>query len=306
MYSVIVPVYNSEKTLPELCSRTISALEEFESDYEIILVNDCSKDKSWEVLKELHLKNNMIKVINLSKNYGQHAALMCGLKYAIGDVVVTIDDDLQHPPEEIPKMIKYLKNNPEIDVVIGSYMKKQHSLWRNAGSIVMKFLSQKTIKQETNFKLTSFRAIRGKVAKTISSIHIQKPRIGTLILHTTQKIATIMVEHNAREYGQSGYTFKKLFHDLVNNVISNSTLPLKLISILGFWISFFSMIFIVYIIGKYFLFGTSVKGWSSLTVMITFFSGLILFTLGIIGEYLLLILLETRKLPIFIEREKHL
>ncbi len=305
--SNVIPVYNSEKSLHELCSRLTAVYEKvIKADYELILVNDCSSDNSWNVLKELHASNQNIKVINLAKNAGQHAATLCGLKYCTGDFVVLLDDDLQHPPEEIVKLVSCITADSEIDVVIGSYEKKKHSAVRNIGSHAMKYTSAYIHKSKDNLRLTSFRIMRISVAREVVKIQVHKPRIGYLIRMTTNRISSVIVEHHQRKYGSSGYTFVRLVKDFILNIINNTTLPLKMISIIGTIISIFSMLFAMYLIGRFFFGGHSVKGWTSLMVTVSFFSGFILFTLGIIGEYLLRILIETKKLPLYHERETHI
>jgi dolichol-phosphate mannosyltransferase/undecaprenyl-phosphate 4-deoxy-4-formamido-L-arabinose transferase len=306
-YSVIVPVFNSEKSLDELCLRVKNVFEDnIREDYEIILVNDCSRDNSWEVMKKLHNANNKVKVINLARNAGQHAATLCGLNHFTGDFVILIDDDLQHPPEEIPKLVNHIVANDEIDVVIGSYIKKKHSFVRNIGSKAMNYLSVLIFKSENKVRFTSFRIIRAYIAREITEIHINKPGISVLLRMTTSKISSVLVEHKERKVGKSGYSFYMLVKHFCFNVINNSTLPLKFISAIGVFFSLLSLLFSAYLVYRHFVHGSSVKGWTSLMVMITFFSGLILITLGIIGEYLLRILIETRKFPNYTEREMYL
>ncbi len=304
-YSNVIPVYNSEKSLPELCERIKNVYETtVNADYEIILVNDCSKDNSWKVLKELHEKYDKVKAINLSKNSGQHSATQCGFKYCTGDYVVILDDDLQNPPEEIPKLINHILENEDIDVVIGTYISKQHSIVRNIGTKLMKVFSSIMFKTDGKLKFTTFRIVRGSIAKEISGIRIARPGIGSMIRATTSRISSVMVEHKERKFGRSGYSFNRLVKRFFNNIFDNSILPLKFISFLGVFFAFLGLGYAGYLVVRYFLHGSSIKGWTSLMVMVTFFSGTILFTLGIVGEYLLRILIETRKLPTHLEREK--
>lgn len=306
-YSVVVPVFNSENSLGELCTRIICVFDQvLNEDYEIILVNDSSKDRSWEIMKSLHKGNEKIKIINLAKNVGQHAATLCGLSNISGDYALLLDDDLQHPPEEIPKLINHILLCNELDVVIGAYIKKKHSLFRNLGSIAMKQTSSLIFRKDTDIKFTSFRIIRGDLAREIAKIHIHKPRIGVLLRHTTSRFSTVMVEHDERKYGSSGYTYLRLCKDYLLNIINNSTLPLKVISLFGILMFVISMFFGIFLVAQHFWGSSSVKGWTSMMVVTTFFSGFILFTLGIIGEYLLRILIETRKMPNYIERDKYM
>jgi polyisoprenyl-phosphate glycosyltransferase len=304
--SLIIPVFNAEKSLNELCSRIIFVFEtQIKFDFEIILVNDASKDSSWEIMKQLNSKDSRIKVIDLAKNSGQHAAMHCGLQHFKGDYVLFMDDDLQHPPEEIPKLVRHIIENPDIDVVIGAFAEKKHSLIRNAGSKAMQIAGKKIFKKETSLRFTNFRIMRADIAQAIAKIHINKPRIGQLILHTTRNISSIVVEHDERKYGKSGYTFTRLVKDFILNIINNSALPLKLISSMGLIISIISFFIGLFYLLRYMIHGTSVAGWTSLIVITTLLSGFILFSLGIIGEYLIRILTEAKKLPNYLEREKH-
>jgi polyisoprenyl-phosphate glycosyltransferase len=216
-----------------------------------------------------------------------------------------MDDDLQHPPEEIPKLVGHIQANPHIDVVIGAFADKKHSIIRNAGSKAMQIAGNKIFKTDGNLRFTNFRIMRADIAHAIAKIHINKPRIGQLILHTTRNISSVVVEHDERKYGKSGYTFTRLVKDFILNIINNSALPLKLISSMGLIISIISFFIGLFFLLRYMIHGTSVAGWTSLIVITTLLSGFILFSLGIIGEYLIRILTEAKKLPNYLEREKH-
>jgi len=304
MYSIIVPVYNSQNSLVELHSRLQAVFENVvKEEFELILVNDSSRDSSWQLMKELHTLDKRVKIVNLAKNFGQHAALLCGLKYFSGDFVVMLDDDLQHPPEEIPKLIKAIEDNPEIDVVFGNYESKKHNWYRNLGSLAISKIGKRIAKRNSDIKVTSFRIIRASLAHKIAEIDIQQPRIGGLIMHATNRVMAIQVDHQPRAYGRSGYHLDRLFKDFLGIIIGNSVLPLKLISTFGVLLSIFSMFIGLYFVVRHIFFGVSVVGWTSLIVAITFFSGFILFTLGIIGEYLIRILMEAKKMPVYIERD---
>lgn len=306
-FSIIIPVFNAEKSLNELCTRIKSVFEDqLECDFEIVLVNDVSKDDSWTIMTQLHETDPRIKIINLAKNSGQHSAMHCGLQYFKGDYVLLMDDDLQHPPEEIPKLVDHIQANPDIDVVIGAFAEKKHSAIRNVGSKAMKIAGKKFFKTEGTLRFTNFRIMRADIAHAIAKINNSKPRIGQLILHTTRNISSVVVEHDERKYGKSGYTFARLAKDFILNIINNSALPLKLISSMGLVISIISFITGLYFLLRYFIQGTSVAGWTSLIVITTLLSGFILFSLGIVGEYLIRILTETKKLPNYMVREKHL
>jgi dolichol-phosphate mannosyltransferase/undecaprenyl-phosphate 4-deoxy-4-formamido-L-arabinose transferase len=305
LFSVIVPVYNSEKSLDELCSRVRKVFDDqVKSDFEMILVNDGSKDKSWEVMQKIHHQDSRIKIINLAKNCGQHSAMMCGLNNFSGDYAIFMDDDLQHPPEELPKLIKHIRMHPDIDVVIGTFVMKKHSIVRNIGSLAMNKVGSRMFATNSNIRFTNFRIIRRNIALNIASITIHRPRIGQLILLTTRNIASINVVHDPRKHGKSGYSFRRLSKDFVLNIINNSSLPLRLISYLGLVLASLSFLAALFYVLRYFIHGSSVKGWTSMIVLMSMYSGFILLSLGIIGEYLVRIYREARKMPNYVEREK--
>ncbi len=304
LYSIIIPVYNSENSLKELYERIMTVFDSVLNEkFEMILVNDSSGDNSWEVMQELHKADKRVKIINLANNFGQHAALLCGLKYFSGEFVVMMDDDLQHPPEEIPKMISVLHENPDVDVVFGDYKSKKHSLHRNLGSFIVNRIGKMVTKRDNDIRVTSFRVVRAELAKKLISINIQQPRVGGLIMHSTNRVMSVEVEHQPRVYGKSGYKFSRLYKDFLSIIIGNSVLPLKIISTFGVIVSLISMLIAAYYFIRYFVRGVSAVGWTSLIVAITFFSGVILFTLGIIGEYLIRILQEAKKMPVYVEQD---
>jgi polyisoprenyl-phosphate glycosyltransferase len=306
LISIVIPVFNASKSLEELCSRIHNVFQQtINEEYEIILVNDGSRDDSWNIMKQLHSKNNSIKIIDLTKNSGQHSAIMCGLNNFSGEYVIMMDDDLQHYPEEIPKLLNEIIQDESLDVVIGVFPEKKHNMIRNIGSKSMQYLGRKIFHMEKGIKFTNFRILRAATASHIAKFSVHRPRIGQLILHTTRRIKTVQVKHDQRKYGKSGYTMIRLFKDFFLNIISNSSLPLRLISYTGLIISLISFFIGCIFLIKFIVHGTSVVGWTSLIVTITFFSGFILLSLGIIGEYLIRILTENYKFPNYLEREKH-
>ena len=304
MYSIVIPVYNSEKSLTELYQRIRNVFEQtIKEPFEIILVDDSSRDRSYDVMLELHQGDSRVKIVQLARNYGQHAALLCGFRHATGDYVITMDDDLQHRPEELPKMITYLKDHPAVDVVIGKYDSKKHGVIRNLGTYVMNKISSHIFHKNDDLQLTSFRLMRKFVVKAMLDIHVNFPRIGHLLLMVSNRIVNVTVEHDERKFGKSGYSFGRLVKDFINNIITNSALPLIIMRNIGIGSFLLSIVLgIIYLI-RYFAFGVSVQGWTTLILISLLFFGLILLTLGIVGEYLMRILDEAKKMPNFVERE---
>lgn len=207
--SVVVPVYNSEYSLDELCGRLIYILSQMCFRYELILVDDGSNDKSYNKMLELHKNNNHIKAIQLRGNFGQQNALICGFHYAVLDYVVTMDDDLQHPPEEIPKL--YEKILEGYDIVYGIPIKKQHSSYRNLGTKATDLLFDKLCSKPHNIKVSSFRIMKKDLVQKITLDKTSFVYLSAMTFKNTNKVANVYVNHNCRKYGKSNYTFLKLF-----------------------------------------------------------------------------------------------
>lgn len=297
-YSVVVPVYNSEKSLNELYIRLKNVFDNIiNEEFELILVDDFSKDNSFAIMKQLHEKDYRVSSIQLSRNCGQHPAILCGFKFAKGEYVITMDDDLQHPPEEIPKLITHIKEHPELDVVIGKYTSKKHGAIRNLGTKLSNYVSYRVYGKPKELELTSFRIIRKFVVEELLSLSIDIPRIGNMLLQVNGRIGNVIVEHDERKYGKSGYTFGRLVKDLINNLVTNSSFPLICVRDVGMGSLILSVILGLYYLLKYFIRGTSIVGWTSLVLIIIFYCGLLLFAVGIIGDYLMKILNESKKMP---------
>lgn len=303
-YSIVIPVYNSEKSLEELSKRLNYVFEAIiHEDYELILVDDFSKDSSFEVITRLMENDSRITGVQLAKNCGQHSALLCGFSIAQGDFIITMDDDLQHPPEEIPKLIEKMQSSDDLDVVIGSYESKKHSLIRNIGTGLSAYVSYKAYGKPKELDLTSFRLMRKNVVSDILSMNIDTPRIGNMLLQVNGRIGNVTVTHDKRKYGKSGYTFSRLVKDLISNLFTNSSFPLIVVRDIGMASSALSVLLAMYFIIKYFVSGISVGGWTSTVLIILFIGGMILFAIGIIGDYLLRILNESKKIPNYFIRQ---
>ena len=295
--SVIIPCYNSEKFLKELNNRLLTVLKSINVTYEIIYVNDCSKDDTLNVLKEIVSLNEKIVAINLMFNVGQFRALMCGLENSRGKYIITMDDDLQHPPEEIVKMYFYSKSNNHIDAVFGKPMVKQHAWFRKVGSYFIRKVNEYIFNKPRHLVMSSFRCFTRDLVDTIISHKTMFPVMGPIILKSTNRIENIEVRHDQRKYGKSNYNFLKLIKTTMDNVINFSSLPLKCISIIGVTASIISIIIMFYFLVKYFLGYIKLPGWTSIILMVNFYSGLLLISTGIIGEYLIRILQEVNGYP---------
>ncbi len=295
--SVVIPCYKSEKSIKELIGRLLVLEEKYQYTLQIILVNDCSPDGTMLVLRELSKRYDQVEAIDLMFNVGQFRSLLCGLEHATGDYVVTMDDDLQHPPEEIPKMLNHLVKNEDIDVVLGKPKRKEHNKIRNIGSLFIRFVNTKIFKKPKSLVMSPFRVLRKCVVDTLVSHRTMFPVIGPLILKSTNRIVNVEIQHNSRAYGTSNYTPLKLIKTTFDNIINFSSIPLKMISFLGLFGMFISVLLSVYFLVRYFIGGIGVTGWTSSVLMINFYGGLTLFSIGIIGEYLIRILFEVNGFP---------
>ncbi len=281
-FSLVIPVYKSRNTLEELYSRIVKVLSKKGFNYEVIFIDDGSDDGSWNLLEKFCRKDKHVKAVQLTQNFGQHNAIMCGFREARGKYVITLDDDLQNPPEEIPKLIK--KINEGYDLVYGEYSYKQHSYFRNLGSMVIQMLYKFIFKVSGN--LTSFRIIRREIISNILDYQRNYTFIDGLLAWQTKNIGYVLVKHDKRRGGASGYTFKKLIQLSLNMLTNFSIFPLQLASIIGFILSFLGIGIGVYFILKKILFGIPVTGFASIIASITVFSGAQLITIGLIGEYI--------------------
>lgn len=307
LYSVVVPVYNSAPTLHELYTRVKAVFDDtMHEDFELILVDDGSKDGSWDVMEELHEQDSRVKIIQQARNFGQHPALLCGFHYVKGDFVITMDDDLQHPPEEIPKLAKVMNERDDVDVIIAKYEGRQHNIIRRLGTWVSVYATSKMLKKPRDLEITSYRLMRRFIVDAIISMNVRLPQIGNLLVQTSNRIINVPVKHDARKYGKSGYSFKRLAKDLLYDITTNSAFPLILVRDIGIIGFLTSIALALYFLVRYFLYGYSVEGWTSTILIILATNGLLLISIGIIGEYLMHILDEARKMPNYVERRKKL
>ena len=214
LYSVVVPVYNSEHTLQELYTRLEKVFREvIKEEFELILVDDGSKDRSFEVMQELRAKDNRVRIIQMARNFGQHPALLCGFAHVKGDFVVTMDDDLQHQPEELPKMINVMRERDDVDAIIASYEGRQHGFIRKLGTKFSVWATSKMLGKDPDLQITSYRLIRRFLVDAMVKTNTYLPQIGNLLVLTSNRIINVPVQHAARAYGKSGYSFRSLLKE---------------------------------------------------------------------------------------------
>jgi len=282
--SVVVPVYRSERTLAELHRRLTEVLGQHADDFEILFVEDCGTDGSWLLIEQLARADGRVRGIHLSRNYGQHNALLCGIRAARFDVVVTIDDDLQNPPEEIPKLLAKIADG--FDVVYGSPEKERHGFLRDQASRMTKMVLQGAMGADTARRVSAFRAFRTSIRAAFERYRSPFVSIDVLLTWGTTQFTHVVVRHDARAAGVSNYTVRKLITHALNMMTGFSTIPLQLASVLGLCFGLFGFGVLAYAVVNYLLRGGGVPGFTFLASIIAVLSGVQLFALGIIGEYL--------------------
>lgn len=282
--SVVVPVYNSEYTLTTLVTRLETVLAAQASKFELILVNDGSRDRSWDVIEMLTANYTWVKGINLMRNYGQHNALLCGIREAQFEIIITMDDDCQNPPEEIPKLLEKIHSG--FDVIYGTPLNEQHDFWRRVASQFTKIALQSAMGTEVARKVSAFRAFRTPVREAFASYRGAFVNIDVLLSWATTRFTSVVVSNQPREIGKSNYTFRKLIVHALNMITGFSMVPLQIASIIGFLFTIIGFVILCYVSASYLIYGGVVPGFAFLASIIAIFSGAQLFSLGIIGEYL--------------------
>jgi glycosyltransferase involved in cell wall biosynthesis len=296
--TVLIPVYRSRESLPHLRARLTACLESLGRDYEIVLVEDGGGDGSWEFLEAWAREAPRVRPIRLSRNFGQHNALLCGIRAATRDLIVTIDDDLQNPPEEIAGLLEKLDEG--FDVVYGTPDQERHGLLRDMASVVTKMVLQGAMGAETARKVSAFRAFRTRLRTAFDRFHGPFLSIDVLLTWGTTRFASLAVRHEARAAGVSNYTLGKLFNHAMNMMTGFSTLPLRMASWMGFLFTALGMLILLFVVGRYLLQGTVVPGFAFLASIIALFSGAQLFALGVIGEYLARMHLRSMAKPAYV------
>lgn len=300
--SVVVPVFNSATTLRPLVHRLRVVLDALPCPHEIILVNDGSRDASWQEIETMAAEASPLRGINLMRNYGQHNALLCGIREARHDVIITLDDDLQNPPEDIPLLLATLQEG--YDVVFGTPEAMNHGLFRNAASWLTRLVLQETLGASGARQASSFRAFRTPVRDAFT--HYSSPNVSIDVLLTwgTDRFGSVTVQHDPRAAGKSNYTLMRLISHAFSMVTGFSLLPLQVATFVGFAFTFVGVGVFLLVVLNYLVRGGTVPGFSFLASIIAIFSGVQLFALGIFGEYLARIHFRTMERPVYRVRER--
>jgi len=303
----VIPVYRSGKILGTLYERLRTVLEGMSDEWEVILVDDASNDGTFTRMLSLREKDHRVKLIRFARNMGQHHATLCGLQRASGEIIYTLDDDLQTPPEEMPKLLDAIGESH--DLVIGRIgSDKKHSPVRNLSSRLVQWLVTILLGKPKNLELSSYRCMTRRALMGIISFTGAHPYLPALMLNAVpiERIVNVTVTHDARAHGQSTYTMAKLVKLASYLLINHSYLPLRFVTAWGFLLSVMSLLYAVWVLCKVILIGSSVSGWPSLAILVAFLSGNTLMCMGILGEYVGRLVEENsraRQFPIF---EEHL
>jgi glycosyltransferase involved in cell wall biosynthesis len=299
--SVVIPVYCGAVTIAELVSRLEVVLSLAAGEFEVILVNDGSPDNSWAVIEVLCSKYTWVRGINLMRNYGQHNATLCGVRAALYEIIVTLDDDLQHPPEEIPALLRCLVDG--VDVVYGVPKKLPHSWWRNLFSVLIKRILVWVMNTGSVREIGAFRAFRTSLRQAFEAYHNPNVILDVLLSWGTSRFASVPVREDQLSDNHSNYNFMKLFRVALVALTAYSTAPLQFASLVGFVFILVGLGVFVYVLGVYFLAG-SIPGFPFLASIIALFSGAQLFSLGIMGEYLARIFDRSMDRPAYVIGEE--
>jgi len=281
--SVVVPVYNGTDTIQLLADEINKVLPGVADEFELVLVNDGSPDQSWAVISELAQTYPWVRGIDLMRNYGQHNATLCGIREARYEVIVIMDDDMQNPPREIPKLLEKLAEG--YDVVYGVARKRQQAWWKNLASVIVKRAIAYVMGLRTVRDIRAFKAFRADLRRSFESFHGPDVLVDVLLSWGTTRFASVQVEEAPRPVGKSNYNLYKLIKVSLLVLTSYTTIPLRFASIVGFLFTLLGIGVLIYVLTVYFVAG-SVPGFPFLASTIIIFSGVQLFALGIIGEYL--------------------
>jgi glycosyltransferase involved in cell wall biosynthesis len=298
--SVVIPVYRGVAALEPLVGRLVKAMNSLADSYEVILVNDGSPDRSWEVIQFLAGRYSFVRGINLMRNYGQHNATLCGVLQARYETIITMDDDLQHQPEDIPSLV--VKLNEGYDVVYGVPKRRNQSWWRGLFGYLTKRAVASVMRTKAVRDIGSFRAFQAYLREAFRDYHNPEVILDVLLSWGTDRFTVVQVEEGHRAAGQSNYNFWKLAGVAMRVMTSFSTAPLRLASFIGFLFTLVGLGIFIYVLVIYFTAG-SIPGFPFLASIISLFSGAQLFALGIIGEYLARIFDRTARQPCFTVKE---
>lgn len=300
--SIVIPVFNAEGSLLELHRQLMPAVASIADRFEVIFVEDSSRDRSWDVIRELVARDARVHGIRLSRNFGQHNALLCGIRAARYDIIITMDDDLQHPVSEIAPLLAPLAQG--FQVVYGTATEAQHGLWRNIATHLTKFALRSAMGAQAATQVSAFRAFPTELRAAFEGYRSPSVSIDVLLTWATTRFTSVTVKHSPRLIGESNYTARKLITHAFNLMTGFSTRPLQLASLMGFLFTLFGLGVLAWVVGRYFIDGSAVPGFAFIASIIAIFSGAQMFTLGIFGEYLARMYGRTMERPAYVVQER--
>jgi undecaprenyl-phosphate 4-deoxy-4-formamido-L-arabinose transferase len=301
--SVVVPVFRSENSIALLVEELAQELPKLADKFEVILVEDDGGDNSWAVIEQLTVEHSFVRGYRLMRNFGQHNALLCGIRAAKHQYIVTMDDDLQHPSARITDLLDKLAEG--YDVVYGAPTNERHGILRNIASLATKIVLQRAMGADTARRVSAFRAFRTRLRESFADYRGPFVNIDVLLTWGTTSFAAIPVEHRRRTIGKSTYTFGKLFTHAFNMITGFSTLPLRFANLLGLFLTALGTVILIYIaISQLFAFRFEVPGFTFIASLIAIFAGAQLFALGIIGEYIARMHLRIMDRPVYVVRQR--
>lgn len=302
LLSIVIPCYNSKSMIGEVVHRIRSMAERrySDADYEIVLVDDCSPDNTAEAIYELSREYPNVKAVTLAKNFGQQSAIVAGYSVATGSLIMTMDDDGETPPESMLDLIDKLDEG--YDVVYASYPNNNHSLFRRWGSKVNDAMACWLLRKPKDLELSSYMVCRRFIVDQILRHQTPFPYTSGQVIASTKRVCNVEVSHGTRIQGSSGYTLAKLFSLWLNGFTAYSVKPLRVASILGVAVAAIGLLAALFVIGRAMIFGVGIQGWASTMSIILLLGGLVLFVLGLVGEYIGRIYMNINNIPEFIIR----
>lgn len=301
-YSIVVPVYNTAQSLVELSERVKEVFtKEIQESYELIFVNDGSpNEKTWPALEQICQNDRSVRAVRLTRNFGQTPATLCGLSESRGEYIITMDDDLQHRPEDIPLLISEQSH----EIVIGSFIQKKHNIFKKVTSRIKQYFDRIVLGKPKGIRMTSFRLLSRCVVDGMLSMRTPHPFIPALMFYVSRDVVNVPVKHEQRKEGKTGYSLRKMIQLFSNLLINNSSLLLRFIGYFGVVISFFSFCLGTYFLFKKVYYEINIAGWTSVIVTLLFLGGIFLFALGVIGEYLIRIVQGIEHKPTYLILKK--
>ncbi len=300
VYSVVIPVYNSEQSLIDLSERLTTVFNEtLKETFEIIFVDDDSPNRdTWEVLKNLVAEYPNITAIQLQRNFGRTNAVLCGFAHSSGEYVIAMDDDLQHYPEDIPLLI----SKKDHDVVMAAFIEKKHNLQKRITSAIKNQFDAISLGKPRHIHSSSFQLIKRDIVEKLLKIKSAYPILAAMIYYTTRDVVNVPIQHHERKYTASGFNLRKRWNLFTNLIINNSSFSLRVLRYSGTLIFFVSVLMSLYYIFRRIVYQITVPGFTTLITVNLLFGGLILLSLGIIGEYIYRLIVNVEQKPAYIVR----